>query len=296
VCGLFGLKPSRGMIPGAPYPSTISSPTSVHGALTTTVRDSALLLDVSAGRAPGQATFGAAPPPGGYLGCVEKDPGSLRIGIATTVPDGPAVDPAAVEAARRTADLLTDLGHRVVDIALPAAYPDYARHSGVIMGANLVAHVDDRLAQLGRALRDDDIEPFTRVMYDRYSSMPMAELLRALEGFEQVGFATSALFTGPDALDVVLTPTLCLRTPRLGVLDTTDPEVMYTVAPGMAGFTSLLNVTGGSAMSVPAGFDADGLPLGAHFFTDLGGEPLLLSLAGQLERAAPWPRHAPLAG
>lgn len=296
ACGLFGLKPSRGVVPGAPYPSTIASPTSVHGALTTTVRDSALMLDISAGRAPGQATLGATPPASGYLGCVDKDPGSLRIGIATVVPDGPAVDPAGVEAARRTADLLTGLGHRVVEITLPVAYPDFARHSGVIMGANLVAHVDDRLAELGRDLRDDDIEPFTRVMYDRYSAMPMADLLRALEGFEQTGFATSALFHGPDALDVVLTPTLCMRTPRLGVLDTTNPEVMYTVAPAMAGFTSLVNVTGGSAMSVPAGFDVDGLPLGAHFFTDLGGEPLLLSLAGQLERAAPWPPHAPLAG
>ncbi|MBM0124930.1 amidase [Pimelobacter simplex] len=296
VCGLFGLKPSRGLIPGAPYPSTISSPTSVHGALTTTVRDSALMLDISAGRAPGQATFGATPPTGGYLGCVDQDPARLRIGIATVVPDGPAVDPEGVAAARRTADLLTDLGHEVVETTLPVAYPDYARHSGVIMGANLVAHVDDRLAELGRELRDDDIEPFTRVMYDRYSSMPMADLLRALEGFEQVGFATSALFRGADAFDVVLTPVLCLRTPRLGVLDTTTPEVMYTVAPGMAGFTSLVNVTGGSAMSVPAGFDSEGLPLGAHFFTDLGGEPLLLSLAAQLERVAPWPRHAPLAG
>ncbi|WP_143033631.1 hypothetical protein [Nocardioides sp. YR527] len=73
-------------------------------------------------------------------------------------------------------------------------------------------------------------------------------------------------------------------------------RVMYAVAPGMAGFTSLVNVTGGAAMSVPAGVDPDGLPLGAHFFIDLGGEPLLLSLAGQLERVAPWPRHAPLAG
>ncbi|MFE7226817.1 amidase [Nocardioides sp. NPDC057577] len=296
ACGLFGLKPSRGVIPGAPYPSTLAGPTSVHHALTTTVRDSALLLDISAGRVPGQASYGPNAPADGYLACVDREPGRLRIGLATVVPDGPDVDPAGVVAVRRTADLLTDLGHEVVEVALPVAYPEFARWSGVMMGANLVAHVDDRLADLGRELREDDIEPFTRVMYERYSAMPLADLLRALEGFEQVGFATAQLFDGPEGVDAVLTPTLCMRTPELGVLDTTQPEVMYTVAPAMAGFTSLVNVTGGSAMSVPAGFDPDGLPLGAHFFTDLGGEPLLLSLAGQLERAAPWPRHAPLAG
>ncbi|MGH3349619.1 MAG: hypothetical protein ACRDPS_03055 [Nocardioides sp.] len=95
---------------------------------------------------------------------------------------------------------------------------------------------------------------------------------------KQVGFATATLF---DSVDVVLTPTLCMRTPELGVLDTTKPEVRYSLAPGMAGSTSLANVTGGSAMSVPSDFDPNGL---------------LLSLAGQLERTAPWPRHAPLAG
>lgn len=293
ACGLFGLKPSRGVIPGAPYPSTLAGPTSVHHALTTTVRDSALLLDISAGRVPGQASYGPTAPVGGYRACVDQEPGRLRIGLATVVPDGPDVDPAVVVAVRRTADLLTDLGHEVIEVALPVRYPEFARWSGLMMGANLVAHVDDRLAALGRELRDDDIEPFTRVMYDRYSAMPLADLLRALEGFEQVGFTTAALF---DDVDVVLTPTMCMRTPELGVLDTSRPAVMYTVAPGMAGFTSLVNVTGGAAMSVPAGFDPDGLPLGAHFFTDLGGEPLLLSLAGQLERVAPWPRHAPLAG
>mgnify|MGYP003345838871 FL=1 len=62
ACGLFGLKPSRGLIPGAPYPSTLAGPTSVHGALTTTVRDTALLLDVSAGRVPGQASYGPTAP------------------------------------------------------------------------------------------------------------------------------------------------------------------------------------------------------------------------------------------
>ncbi|GAA4103187.1 amidase [Nocardioides kongjuensis] len=293
ACGLFGLKPSRGLIPGAPYPSTLAGPTSVHGALTTTVRDTALLLDVSAGRVPGQASYGPTAPAGGYLACVDREPGRLRVGLATVVPDGPETDPAGVAAVRRTADLLAVLGHEVVEVTLPVAYPEFARWSGLMMGANLVAHVDDRLAALGRDLRDDDIEPFTRVMYERYSAMPLADLLRALEGFEQVGFATARLFAD---VDVVLTPTLCMRTPRLGVLDTTKPEVMYTVAPAMAGFTSLVNTTGGAAMSVPAGLDPDGLPLGAHFFTDLGGEPLLLSLAGQLERAAPWPRHAPLAG
>jgi Asp-tRNA(Asn)/Glu-tRNA(Gln) amidotransferase A subunit family amidase len=42
-------------------------------------------------------------------------------------------------------------------------------------------------------------------------------------------------------------------------------------------------------MSIPAGLDGHGLPVGVHFAARTGDEALLFRLAGQLERAMPWP-------
>ena len=53
-------------------------------------------------------------------------------------------------------------------------------------------------------------------------------------------------------------------------------------------FTPLFNLTGQPAITVPAGFGADGLPLSVQLVGRLGAEDLLYSLAGQIESAAPW--------
>ena len=211
------------------------------------------------------------------------------------MPDGPPTSPEYVAAVRRTADLLrrpwatrsarSTLGYRYAEMA-----PWFGTGHGRLAGSPTV---DDRLAELGRELREDDLEPFTRGMYEHYRQVPAGEVARALQGFERTGRSIGAMFAD---LDVVLTPVLCQPTPLLGFLDTTDPAAMYERASSYSAYTSPGNVSGAPAMSVPAGLDERGLPLGAHFFTDLGGEELLLSLAAQLEQAAPWPTRAPALG
>lgn len=88
--------------------------------------------------------------------------------------------------------------------------------------------------------------------------------------------------------DVLLSPTLAQPTPLLGTLDTAAPESIYEHASVYAAFTSVYNVTGMPAMSLPFGSDSQGLPLGVQFAAPLGGEGVLLALAAQLEREAPW--------
>lgn len=285
MCGLFGLKPSRGRTPGAPYVSALANPNSVHHVLSTSVRDSALLLDLTAATAAG-APYAAPDEPVGFRGRMAAGPGRLRIGVAVSVPDGPETDPECTAAVRRAADLLESLGHEVVETELRYRSHEVLVCSGRVMGANLVASVDDRLAELGRTLRDDDLEPFTRAMYDRYLTLSAADLARALQGFERIGREMGTMY---DSLDVVLTPTLARPTPELGVLDTTRPEVMSVQGPAISAYTAICNVTGAPAMSVPFGVDDRGMPLGIQVMADLGGEGLLLALATELERFAPWP-------
>lgn len=289
MCGLFGLKPSRGRMPVAPYASLLANPTSVPHVLTTTVRDSALLLDLTAGPTHG-APFAAPTARDSYLDSTQADPGRLRIGIATNVPEGPDTDPECIGAVQRAADLLSDLGHQVSATTLRYRYGEMAAASGQVMGANLRATVDDRLADLGRALQEDDLEPATRVMYDHALPLSGADVVRALQTLERGGLEMGRMF---EEFDVVLTPTLCRTTPELGLLDTTRPETVYQHASTVSGYTSLANCTGSPAMSVPFGTDSAGMPLGVQVIADLGAEGRLFGLATQLERSAPWPSRAP---
>jgi amidase len=291
MCGLFGLKPSRGRISAAPYASSLASPVSVHHALTTTVRDSALLLDIASGPVPGDAYGAAGNPDGGsFLDQVGRDPGRLRIGWSTTLPGGMPTHPDVAAAVDRARDVCERLGHQLVEVTFDHDPGAVAAASGAIMGAALVADVDARLAELGRPLADDDLEPFTRVMLDHYRTVPAAELARALQTAQETGWRIGRMLRD---VDVLLTPVVSQPAPPLGTLDTTRPEVMYELGTVYSVYTSLFNVTGQPAMSVPFGTDTTGVPVGAQFAADLGQEALLLRLAAQLEAAAPWPARAP---
>ncbi len=289
MCGLFGLKPSRGRTPGGPYNTALANPTSVQHAVSSSVRDSALLLDLTSARVRG-APYAAPSAGSRFVDQMRAGPGRLRVGVATVLPEGPDTDPQCADAARGAADLLADLGHEVSEVSLRYRTSELQACSGVITGGNLIATVDDRLAALGRTLREDDLEPFTRTLYDYYQSLTAADLARALQGFERIGREMGQAYA---EVDVILTPTLCLPTPELGLLDPTRPESMYVEAARISAYTSPSNVTGAPAMSLPFGTDSSGLPLGVQFITDLGGEGLLLALAAQIEQAAPWPTHAP---
>ncbi|MFE7327881.1 amidase [Streptomyces sp. NPDC057565] len=284
ACGLFGLKPSRGRVSPAPRPTTLSGLVSGHHAVTTTVRDSALLLDVVAGPMPGDA-YAAPAPAAPFAELARRDPGRLRIGLITALPDGPDVHPDCAGAARAAALLCERLGHDVVEATARYRPGDVGRTSGALMGADLVAQIDARLAQLSRPLAGDDIEPFTRVLYDTYRALPAADVSRALRRAQEIGWEVGAAF---DRFDVLLSPALAQPTPLLGTLDTTHPESIYRHASVHSAFTSVYNVTGMPAMSVPFGHDGEGLPLGVQFAAPLGGEGVLLALAAQLEREAPW--------
>jgi amidase len=291
MCGLFGLKPSRGRVSPAPYPATLAAITSHQHAITRTVRDSALLLDISAGPLPGDA-YGIAAPRTTFADAVGRDPGRLRIGLVTSLRNGPETHPDCVAAAELVARVAESLGHEVVTIDATWDVARVQATSGILMGTALVAAVEERLAELGRDLRDDDVEPFTRVLFDHYRTGAAGDVVRALQEAQNISWEIGLLF---DRVDVLLTPTLCRPTPELGYLDTRDPAAMYERAIQYSGWTSTFNVTGMPAMSLPLAQDSTGLPLGVHVVADHAHEELLLSLAAQLERAAPWRRLAPLA-
>lgn len=290
MCGLFGLKPSRGRVTAYPAATSLAAPLSANHVVSRSVRDSALLLDLTCAPMRGDA-FAAPTPRTSFAEQSARPSAPLRIGLVTRRADGGVVDPQVVKAARSTATACEELGHVVEEVEL--SYDPELVMSGfaTLMGVSLLTDVEHRLAELGRDLHDDDLEPFTRLLWDHYrSSMTAVQVYEAQAAIQQAGWQLGAMF---GSVDVLLTPTLPLPVPELGVLDTTRPEVMWQRGGDYSAFTAVVNATGMPAMSVPSGLDRDGLPLGAHFVGDLGDEGALLSLAAQLEQSRPWPLLAP---
>lgn len=290
-CGLFGLKPTRMRTPSWPQAAFFAYPLAVGHALTRTVRDSAALLDAAAGGLPGDP--GSTPPrprAGTFMAVLSEPLQPLRIGVATTSVRGNEAHPAAIAAVEQTARLCEELGHRVT-YASPTYDPDAVIEClSVLMGAVAAGQVEARLAELGRPLADDDLEPFSRFMHERSLGLTGLEVIAALQELEVVSRSVAPFF---EPHDLWLTPTLLPPVPELGWLDTTDVQAMFNRAGRFSEMTALANVTGQPAMSVPAGFDDAGLPVGVQFLAAHNREGILLQIAAQLESAAPWPRTAP---
>ncbi|KAA0918968.1 amidase [Dietzia sp. ANT_WB102] len=291
MCGLVGLKPSRGRVPMWPHPDALSSPLSYHHALTTTVRDSAALLDAVAGHRPGDS-YGAPTPPRPFLAEVGADPGHLRVGMLRVAPGPFPTDAACTAVVDHTAALLTELGHEVREVELDVDVMEVMSAVGTIMGAQLRATIDARLTALGRELHDDDIEPWTRVILDNAMTHSAPDVSRALQTATRTGWSVAELFE-PGGVDVLLMPTLPSTTPELGYLDVTDPESMWTRSSSFSACASMFNLSGQPAISLPLGTDDGGLPVGVQLVADYAQEDVLLRLSGQLEAAAPWATVAP---
>lgn len=281
LCGLFGLKPGRGRTPGDPYSSGLRNPLLSNHVLTTSVRDSAAFLDAATNRGTGAARYAGEP---------GRAVGRLRIAVSSHAADGTEVEPACARAVQRTAELCARLGHEVVEAAPVYDGPGTQVAAGAVLGADLAAAIDSRLHALGRELREDDIEPFTRMMYDRAQSTSAASLAAALGVLEETE-RIMAVFLHDH--DVLLTPTSAATAPEIGLLDPSSLKAMYEHCAGHVAFTRVCNVTGQPAMSVPAGCDDNGVPVGAQFAAGHGGEGLLLRMAAQLEQEQPWPALAP---
>ncbi len=287
--GLYGLKPSRGRSSLWPDTHAISNPTSVAHAVTTTVRDSALLLDIISGGVAGEP-FGAKGPRSTFLDAASREPGTLRIGVITDAPGGIVTDPEAIAGTREAAQLLASLGHQVSDATATWDTIDSVVASAALMGANLVGTVNARLAELGRELRDDDLEVFTRALYDMNQNATAANLEKSLRRAVEIGFEVGASFR---EYDVLLTPTMAMPSPAHGFLDTSSTETMFVQGTTYSAWTSVFNTTGMPAASVPFGSFSQGTPRGVQLVADMGNEELLISLSAQLEQAAPWRHYAP---
>ncbi len=289
-CGLFGLKPTRGRTPQGPLLGERWSGLSLAHVVSRSVRDSAALLDATAGPAIGDpycAPHQSRP----FLEELAARPGRLRIAFSTHSATGVPVEPECVRAAEAAARLCADLGHEVVEGAPryePLQLLDAQR---VIIAASLAHMVGQREQELGRAAREDELETVTRLFLRMGRGASAPDYVAALNAVHALGRELGAFFAQHD---VWLTPTLAQVPVALGVLDMNAEIGVYGPAVGrFTPFTGLFNATGQPAMSVPLHWTPEGLPVGVQFAGRFGDDALLLRLAAQLEEARPWGARRP---
>ncbi|WP_328432496.1 MULTISPECIES: amidase [unclassified Streptomyces] len=272
---LIGIKPQRGRISTWPRGESFQGIT-VNGTLARTVADAALLLDAASGN---HEHDPHRPPAINASEAAGREPGRLRIALALKPPF--TALPARLQPQVRTqvlqlAEKLSGLGHVVEE-----ADPPYGR-----IGLTFVPRATVGLAERVREA------PFPALLDRRtHGAARLGRLLggaplRAARRAEAVLHRRIGGFFA--SYDVVLAPTTAAPPPRIGSMlqlsgFATD-RAMIAACP----YAWPWNVLGWPGVNVPAGFVDGGLPVGAQLLGPDGSEPLLISLAAQLEAELRW--------
>jgi amidase len=266
-CGVVGFKPGAGLVPSDLGVSSWHG-LAENGPLATAVDDAALMLCVLANR----LNFCTVTP-------VDR---ALRIAVSTRSPVmGVGVDPFFASATLDIATLLAGAGHTIEPADPPMASP-----RGLVA---VFAHWFGGTAQDAEGLELARLEPRTR-QHVRLGRIAQRAGLVRQQDRERWRRRHEKFFARFDAL---LTPMLARPPIHCGPWSRRGWSASVIANVRFAPFAGAWNFAGYPAMAIPAGVHADGTPLSVQLVAASGGETIILSLAKQIERLRPWPRHAP---
>jgi amidase len=311
-CGLVGLKPSRGRNPTGPLAPDVWFGLIGEHAVTRTVRDSAALLDATAGDYP-QQLMKLPAPERPFLDEVSLAPGRLRIAFSFDPGLAKSLHPENRAALEATTARLAALGHEVVEVRLPLPPESFIDAYASLVSADVAAVLRAAKQLVGREANSDDVELATWMlakMGEALSGADVTEALWNMQVFSRQWLAWSSGF------DVLLTPTVgvpplpigAYKLPALqrqglkllaalpgGALLSQRPKIVEAFGQVLEAspYTMVANVTGQPSMSLPLHWTPDGLPMGMLFTARTGDEATLLRLAAQIEQEMPWKDRRP---
>jgi len=285
ACGLVGLKPSRGWVPTGPHHDELAGGLDCEHVLTRSVRDSALMLELTSGPWSGSRT------PLPRLECasaVDAAVPALRIALVLAAPGAAPLDDEIGAAVEGIADLLSRAGHRLSACTFPDS-ADIGEPAGILWLTAIAEDIDYHRARVGRAPEPDELEALTwasLALGERRSCLEYARARRALTR------ATCDMAERFEAFDALLLPTTARHAPLTGQIDGRTPAFELgrwnAQSYGYAPYTEIFNVTGQPAISLPLGTSRTGLPIGIQLAAPLGEDARLIALAAWLERERPW--------
>ena len=274
-CGVVGIKPSRGRVSSAPYFNPRGG-LITHGPIARTVADAALMLDVMAGYEAGD-TYYAPPPAQSFLSSTMMDPPRLRIGMLVTSDQW--IDPEVVAAVEQTGALLQSMGHTVGEAKVDL--------TGLGAIFRVMCHSESAANDLGDPAEFSD--PFSAWCAERGKRWSAVDYIKATE--ELFGRGRDIIRRMSD-WDCIILPTVAQVPPQLDTFlavteRASDDDLAYIP------FTYPFNISGQPALSLPMGWSSSGLPIGVQFVGQPYGEALIIALAAEVERAAPWAAKYP---
>lgn len=281
-CHLVGIKPQRGRISTWPDRESFNGLTCI-GPLARTVADVALMLDVLSGSHP--EDLHAPPPPSEpFSEAVTRDPRPLRIALSTRHPYSAAPVRLHQEidaGVARIGKVLAGLGHTV-----SVRHPRYG-----LMGLTLIARGESGVHEWVKGVPDRsllDARTRSTAQLGGILSKTVLPVARRLEArfHRRIG----SLFHHHD---VLIAPTSASTPLPVGKTAGLSSFATQQVIAGACPYAWPWNVLGWPGVSVPAGLTEDGLPVGVQLLGPANSEPLLLSLAAQLERVERWHERVP---
>ncbi|NKB31495.1 MAG: amidase [Pseudomonadales bacterium] len=288
-CGLFGLKPSRGLTAIESKLADSWSGMSAGHVVSQTVRDSAAFLDII--KLSKLYVFPLPDAPTSFLDSHNAEPTRLKIGIQLNHPLDQSIDQACIDGVNNAAALCESLGHHVEAIVHPVDYRPVVSAMAKLINTHVYQRVITRVEQLGIDLQDADLERSTKIVAELGSEVKAADFLAARDVIFEAELAMREFH---NSFDVILSPVLAKSPAEIGWLNMNSDDMKeYTRRfRQYSGFTALYNGTGQPSMSVPLHRTDAGLPIGVMFTGAWGSDLQLLQLASQLEQAQPWPRYA----
>ena len=302
-CGVVGLKPTYGRVSRWGLIAFASSLDQV-GPFTHSVADAAELLQVMAGEDPRDATCLKAPVPD-YAAALQQPIAGLRVGLVRECFEPEGLDPQVKASVMAAAEQLQALGCELVDVSCPRfndgiatyyviapseASANLARYDGVKYGyrtgdAQGLAEMTARSRAEGFG---DEVQ--RRILIGTYAlsaGYVDAYYKKAQQVRTLIRRDFDRAFTG---VDVLLTPTSPTTAFGFGA-HSEDPLAMYLADL----LTIPANMAGLPAISLPCGFDSQGLPIGLQLITNVLEEPRLLQVAHHYEGAARVMENRPVA-
>ncbi len=281
---LVGIKTQRGRV--SPWPDAEPfNGIAVIGPIARTVGDAALLLDAIAGNHPADI-HRVEPPSEPFATFAEREPRRLRVALSFRIPFSAV--PTRLDARVRTqverlAGVLAGLGHDVVP-AEPAAY----RLIGLTFVPRSMAGIREWVKQNGADPKLLDKRTRHNAGMGALFGGPVLKLARKAEPL--LHRSVGRIF---DDFDVVLAPTTAAPPLAADAINGLSSTATDRVIVGACPYAWPWNVLGWPAVNVPAGFTPEGLPVGAQLMGPEASEPLLISLAAELERAERWFERRP---
>ncbi len=293
-CGLVGLKATRGRVPQPYGRSEYMTRISIDGVVTRSVRDTAAVYDKLTHIPNGGSFIAMGPPKGSYVAAIARDPAKLRIGLSTGLWGRVTpVDAQVAARVREVAKLLEGLGHAVEELDenticdWPTMWSTYktqwmSSRSQVFPGLARDRGIDPKDLK-------DWLNPMTWRHFEASQRYDQNDLWTMMAGNNTVTRAFGRLM---ERYDVLLTPTLAIRVPAANgpyslLRDDIDVGAWVDSLADACRYTMPGNETGLPGISVPAGLDSDGVPIGVQVHGNFSAEDVLLQVAAQIERARP---------